>query len=405
VGELAFLMCRAEMLNAGPEEAQRLHALAAAQLGDDAKPALAVQRDHLDGVERAAAEATTPRSAYLLASQYTARGQYRAALPLLEGVVLRSPKSVGAWFLKARCHHALGQPAEAVACYGTCIVLRPTFAQAYQARAGVNYSVRRDLKQALADLDEALRLEPDCLEARVDRALVLHALKRDRDALPDLDLALRRPLCPSRVYFIRSEVRRRLGDKGGSAADRARGLKEEPADAASWVTRGVAVLRDDADAALRDFQRAERLNPRMIEALIDQAFVLGEVQKRHDEALAVLDRFIRLHPDHVNGRSGRAVLLARMGRGHDAVAEAERCLKLSSTAETQYRAACIYALASEGKPERLKEAKKLLASALTAGWGHQYVRTDGDLDALRRDPTFESVLDSVKRLEEWKSAR
>ncbi|MGL4554776.1 MAG: tetratricopeptide repeat protein, partial [Gemmataceae bacterium] len=276
---------------------------------------------------------------------------------------------------------------------------------AYQARAEVNYAVGRDFKQALADLDEAVRLDPDHLDARANRAMLLHALKRDKEARPELDDLLRRPLCPSRVFFVRAEVRRRLGDLEGADADRARGLAQEPADAASWVARGMALLCRDPDAALRDFQRAERLNPRMIEALINQAYVLGEVRDSRSEALSVLDRFIRLHPDHVNGRGGRAVLLARMGRGDEAVAEARRCLVLSQTPETLYRAACIYSLASDGKPDRLRDAKRLLATALLRGWGFGAVREDADLDALRRDPTFEKVLDSAERLQQWKDGK
>jgi tetratricopeptide (TPR) repeat protein len=269
------------------------------------------------------------------------------------------------------------------------------------ARAAVLLDHRRLLNQALDDVNTALRLEPGQLEARMDRSLVLSGLKRDREALNDLDQVLADPRAPTRVYFMRATVRQRLGDAVGAKQDRERGLKTPPNDAASWVARGVERVPTDPAGALSDFVQAQRLNPRSIHALRNQSYILGEVQKKPAEAIAVLDRLLEFHPTSVVDRISRGVYLARQGRAREALREADACLQLSSQPDVLYRAACIYALASEGDARRLRESCRLLANALVGGWGYEWVLVDDDLAALRKQAGFPQLLEAVKLLQTW----
>ena len=419
VGELAFLLARAAFLQDGDgangqAEARLFHDVAGAHLEPEAAAVLALQRADLAGgvasaVKRQlrdrlhAAEARTGQTGFLLACDYTSRGEYREALDILIALVREAPEEFGNWFLKGRCHEVLGEPADALASYSVCIALRPDFARPYMARAAVCYDNRRQLPQALADLDEALRLDPKQYRARMDRSLVLGVLGRDREALSELDKVLENRLAPTRVYFMRATVRARLGDAEGAKKDKARGMKTPPNDADSWIVRGVERVPTDPAGALADFVEGEKRNPRSIHALKNQAYILGEVQKKHPEALAVLDRLVDRHPGFVEGRASRGVLLARLGRTKEAVKEAEECVKLSSQPEIRYRAACIYALAAHGDPKLLRESRRLLASALIGGWGYQWVSIDDDLDALRKEAGFEGLLGTVRLLQAWQN--
>ena len=135
----------------------------------------------------------------------------------------------------------------------------------------------------------------------------------------------------------------------------------------------------------------------------NQAYILGEVQKKHPEALAVLDRLVKRHPGFVEGRVSRGVLLARLGRDREAVKEAEECMKLSPQPEIHYRAACIYALASKGDAKLLRESRRLLAAALVGGWGFQWLLIDDDLAALRKEAGFEGLRATVQVLQAWQA--
>ena len=131
---------------------------------------------------------------------------------------------------------------------------------------------------------------------------------------------------PTRVYFVRAQVREAAGDKAGAAADRAEGMKRPPTDPASFVTRGRARERTDPEA-LADYRRRRTARPVLHpRALINIASVLGERLNRVDEALTATDHLLELYPDHPIGRGGRAVYLARLGQAEKAVVEARQLL-------------------------------------------------------------------------------
>src|SRR5207302_698991 len=160
----------------------------------------------------------------------------------------------------------------------------------------------------------------------------------------------------------------RLGDKDGAKADRAAGLRERPADELSWVARGLARLAADPPGALADFEEALMLNPRSQSALQNKAHVLGKLG-RTAEAVQALDAAVALYPDFVPARSGRGVLLARLGEREAALRDAREALRRDTKAATLYQAAGIYALTSQQQPDDRREAFRLLAAALRQGFG------------------------------------
>lgn len=417
VGELAFLLARVAYFR--PEtssQAKHLNEVALKHLGANAQAVLKLQQAGLSGAANTAETfrqvreqlkvnaSQTGRAGFLLACEQTAQGRYREALPLLEDVLREAPDQYGPWFLKGCCHEALGEVDSALSCYGTCIALRPNFARSYTARAFVTYTHQRDLRQAKADLDQALRLEPNLTSAVVDRATVLTSLRMDREAIKDLDKVLAQPDAPTRAWFLRAAIRQRLNDAPGAKQDREEGLKRQPNDAVSWVARGYARLNQDPKEALNDFREAEKRNPRSIPALINQAHVLGARLKQPEDALVVLDRLLKIYPDHVNARAGRGILLARLGRTQEALVDARASLAASSHPENLFRVAGIYALVSKSNPQYMPESKRLLAQALLQGWGFQYLAIDDDLNSIRNQEEFRQVVKAVELLQAWKAA-
>jgi tetratricopeptide (TPR) repeat protein len=404
IGELAFLTARAAgRVRHDAELAARLNALAAASVGPDAKPAVALQRSELTGLtsgEIAAAVSDGGRGSFLRACDLAARGRYREALPLATAFVARNPTDYGGWFLKGRCHDFLGQYDDARAAYSTAAALNPKSPAPLAARGDLALRHARDAVQARADLDRALDINPKLADARLSRALLLRRLGRFPEALADLDELLQDERAATRLYFARAQVREAAGDKAGAAADRAEGMKRQPRDPASFVSRGLARQKADPEAALADFRSAEQLDPFYLEALVNQAAVLGDVLNRPVEAIAVTDRLLELCPDHPNGRGGRAVLLARTGRAGEAVAEARRLLADNPHPEVYYHAACVFALAAKADPKYRDEAVRLVAAALRQGRGYEYVLADPDLDPVRGDERFQKLVEAVRVMKE-----
>jgi eukaryotic-like serine/threonine-protein kinase len=400
VGELAFLTARAAgRVRRDADLAERLNALADRSVGPDAKSAVAVQRSELTGLTPSAiasAVSEGSRGAFLRACDLAARGRCREALPLVTAFVARNPTDYGGWFLKGRCHDFLGQYDDARAAYSTAAALNPKSPAPLAARGDLALRNARDLVQARADLDRALDLNSELSDARLSRALLLRRLGRFPEALADLNELLLDERAPTRLFFARAQVREAAGDRPGAAADRAEGLKRQPRDPASFVSRGLARQKADPEAALADYQAAEQLDPFYLEALVNQAAVLGDVLNRPEQAIAVTDRLLELCPDHPNGRGGRAVLLARIGRAAEAVAEARRLLSDNPHPEASYHAACVFALAAKADPRYRDEAVRLVAAALRQGRGYEYVLADPDLDPVRGDERFRKLVEAVK---------
>src|SRR5581483_1626263 len=145
------------------------------------------------------------------------------------------------------------------------------------------------------------------------RALAYVEMNQPKDALEDLDQAVALP-CPTQAFFVRAKVRARLGDKEGAQSDRQEGLRRQPQDETSWLTRGWAKLPADPKGALADFEQALARNPRSIKALQNQAHVLAEYLGRTGEAIAALDRLLEESPDSAAVRASRGVLYARLGK-------------------------------------------------------------------------------------------
>jgi tetratricopeptide (TPR) repeat protein len=257
---------------------------------------------------------------------------------------------------------------------------------------------QKDYARAVDDFTRSLDLRPDVAEAHVDRALAEQGRGRLAEAEADLTRAIDLGARQTRLYFLRARVRTRRGDAAGAAADRAEGQKREPGDEKSRVARGIDRLARDPDGALADFVAAERLNPRSVVALQNQAHVLGERLNRPADAIAALDRAAALRPESGDILCGRGVLLARLGRYDAARRDADAALRSDPSPARRYQAACVYALTSPDRASDALQALSLLAGALRDGYGHDILASDHDLDPLRDRAEFRRLTDAAAAL-------
>src|SRR5207253_6003368 len=135
-------------------------------------------------------------------------------------------------------HEALGQPAGAATAFAVCVALRPDSRFAH-ANRGLARLKLRQYAEAEADCTRALQDKPDWTAVRINRGLAREGLRRFQEAEADFTAALANPDAPTRLYFLRSRVRRAAGNAAGADADRAEGMTREPTDAISWSTRGT----------------------------------------------------------------------------------------------------------------------------------------------------------------------
>jgi serine/threonine protein kinase/tetratricopeptide (TPR) repeat protein len=400
--------------------ADRLTALATAQLGTDNLAVLAGTLKHGDRQALIVkAEQMKPRTAedhFVLGRALMREHEVKKAIPHLVEATRQDPKHFWAWNDLGGCHYELGQIQEALACYGACIGMAPDAATAYFAhyQRATAYRVQRSYSAAYADVEHAIELLPslpnELRSAQRPNAYLLLArilTERAKTTSSRTDYAAAEKALTDalafddgsamQLYLQRAEVRRLSGDKVGARQDWEEMLRLEPADEAAWTNRGLAFLATgDTAAAVRDFDRALAINPAFHRALQNKAHVLSERMNKSDESLKVLSKIVDLYPDYTPARIGRGVLYARQGKRPEAHADAIASLARSHDSMTLYQAANIYALTSRQTPADADRVLPLLAAALWSDEAILEVNDDADMATVRDQPWFKQVIATVR---------
>ena len=128
-----------------------------------------------------------------------------------------------------------------------------------------NYYLRGSIGKAdaLADLDEAIRLDPKFAAAHVARASVYSRRKENDRALADLDEAIRLDPALAVAYSERASIYEEKKDNGRALADLNEAIRLDPDDASNHAARGqIHYEAKDWAPAIVDLSEAIRLTRR-----------------------------------------------------------------------------------------------------------------------------------------------
>lgn len=201
------------------------------------KPQLVIERLPMSGLPTAVqVDVLTMRgTAYAeLGKPALARQSFAAAKAL-------DPKSVVPLVAEVPVLLSSGQDEQARLLASQAIELGPRNAYAWNMYASVLHA-RMDLPGALTAYDKALGFEPKHIDARIARAGLLLDLRRNADALKDLDyLASFAPNEP-RAAYLRAVVAGQAGDSKGSIAALNEAAKEIDSLPPAWLARREQIL-------------------------------------------------------------------------------------------------------------------------------------------------------------------
>ena len=167
---------------------------------------------------------------------------------------------------------------------------------------------RGDLDQALADFSTAVDAQPDSALARERRAAVFLQMKKFDQALNDCNEALKIDGKFAPAYFTRGLAEKDLGDTEKAIEDFTKALDNGLERVDVLTARGAlyhalakaSVKPDEAakflEKALKDFDRAVKLDPRQAESRMQRAAVhldLGD----YESAVADCDEALKADPN------------------------------------------------------------------------------------------------------------
>lgn len=174
--------------------------------------------------------------------------------------------------------------------------------------------------EAIASLDQALRIQPDYPEALRVGGLILSEAGRFEQALAFFEAALKSKPDFYQAVLDRANLLRQLEQFEAAIAAFSRGLEFFPGHADLLNNRGVVFIDTGAfDEALADFEAALATQPDLPEALFNRGTVLLQ-QGRSSAALADFDQAIALRQVYPDAWVGRGVALRELNRMEEALA-------------------------------------------------------------------------------------
>lgn len=220
-------------------------------------------------------------------------GNYTAAIEFYDRALQLLPHNRQLLFNKALAQESADRFAAADSTYAELLETYPRFDDGYVGRAQLSLH-RGDTIAARKDLDKALQLNANSIGALTMRASLNS--ENPKEALADMERAV--TLQPDRAYLRvnRAVARYNANDFNGALDDLDFVLEVEPTNYQALFNRAMlrAELKDN-DRALIDINRALQMRPNDLHARFNRAIILAD-KGEYSEALKDADAVVEAYP-------------------------------------------------------------------------------------------------------------
>ena len=254
-------------------------------------------------------------------------GNLSEAERLSRAVAAAKPDLFDAWHLLGFIQAAMRRSEKALQAYDRALALQPNHVEAIVNRGAALHDLGR-FEDALAAADRAITLNGAYPPAHANRGLALQALRRSEEALAAYDraIALKRDYADAHANRAAALVALNRREEALASYDRALAISPNAAEAQfnrANVLRALGRLNE----ALAAYDRALAVDSNHLGALANRGAGLYGM-RRFAEALAVFDRLIALNPLDAEAHFNRGNALHELGRFAEAAASFDRALAL-----------------------------------------------------------------------------
>jgi tetratricopeptide (TPR) repeat protein len=234
------------------------------------------------------------------------------------------------FYLQANAKYKKGDLKGAITDFDQAIRLNPNFALAYNNRGNARSSLG-DKQSAIADYDQAIRLDANNALTYYNRGNTRRDLGDNQRAITDYNQAIRLSPNDTHTYNNRGNVRLGLGDNQGAIADYNQALRLDPNDAFAYMNRGIARFGlGDKQGAIADFDQAIRLDPNNALAYNNRGNARYNSSDKQG-AIADFQKAIRLNPDYAAAYVGRGSTRYELGDNQGAIADFQKAAALAQS--------------------------------------------------------------------------
>ncbi|GEM_PF-6224814 len=221
------------------------------------------------------------------------QSQYQAALSLLDDVLSSRPSIADAWSLRGFAHYNIGHYEEAVSDYSMALLM--TCDARVLFNRALAYKKLHRYREALQDLDKALRLNADNVYALLEKGNIMGELRQWHEARRHYEEVV--TLVPSLVegWINLGRACMEIGDLSAAlrAFDQALAHSPEPMVQVYLYRSRCWLLQHELKAALQDAMEALYLDPEQAEVY----YTIGRIEQhagKHEEALISFEAALEL---------------------------------------------------------------------------------------------------------------
>lgn len=212
-----------------------------------------------------------------------------ACTRLIQSGSLNPADKAIAFYDRGTAYRHAGDLDRAIADLTEAVALDPKRADAFNNR-GLSYQDKADFGRALDDYGRALAINPRFAEAYLNRGIVSIAKGQNEPALTDFTQAITINPRLAEAYFQRGNAYQNLKRLDDAIADFGRAITINPRHSEAYNNRADAYQhKGDFDRAIADATQAILVNPQLVEAYYTRAEIF-KAKGDFDKALADINR-------------------------------------------------------------------------------------------------------------------
>lgn len=226
------------------------------------------------------------------------------------------------YLFRGTAHSRLAHYDDALADLSNAIRLNPEDARAYHNRGEVYFKLKQ-FDMAVIDFTSGIQLESaeTSFYLYANRGYVYLFLEQYDKAVADITKAIQIDPKNSVAYCFRGDTYFKMGQYDSAIKDYSEGIKLDSKDDMCYYNRGMAYsLLGQDNQAILDFSRAIRNNPEFVEAYISRGSTYSNL-KQYDKAIADFTEAIKLNPQFAPAYYGRGLVYKKTGNTFEADAD------------------------------------------------------------------------------------
>lgn len=253
--------------------------------------------------------------------------EYGQAIEDFNRALTLESKSAAAYYNRGVAYRNLKEYEYAIKDFDRALELDPNYAWAYASR-GETRRLFKEYQQAITDFDRAIALDSKYAWAYAGRGIAYTYLKNFEQAMEDFDRAFALDPNFAWAYANLGITRLWMRDISLAQADFAKASQLDPTDIlAWWMSEWCVMCEKKADSEMVNrLEAIAAIDPHHYTAFVCRGVAVWLLEYS-EKALAMLDQAILLAPDAWDAYFWKAIVLASIEQGEEAMTLVEETLE------------------------------------------------------------------------------